>query len=60
MKAKLIKQDELTSECWLIQFEGLDACEGCEALDTPECGGQEIRKRLKNSKGHPVPLGEDL
>ena len=45
-ESKEIDQTKLTSDCWLIQFSGLSACETCEAKDTPDCGGQTIRKRL--------------
>jgi hypothetical protein len=48
-------QSRMTGECWLIQFRGLAACEDCEALDTPDCGGQNIRKTLKNEKGFDIP-----
>lgn len=41
-----IPQDQLTSECWIIQFKGLVGCEGCQYLDTDECGGKNIRKTL--------------
>ncbi len=44
--SKEIDQSKLTSECWLIQFNGLDACKDCESLNTSECGGRNIRKRL--------------
>lgn len=43
---KEINQDGLTSECWLIQFDGLNACENCEFVNTDECGGKNIRKKL--------------
>lgn len=43
---KEINQSELTSECWLIQMQGLYACESCDLLNTEECGGQEILKRI--------------
>jgi len=48
-------QKRMTGECWLIQLQGLGACTNCEALDTPECGGQNIRKTLKNKKGYDIP-----
>jgi hypothetical protein len=51
-----IKQSELTCECWLVQFKGLSECSLCEYADTPDCGGQTIRKTGVNSLGHPVPL----
>ena len=43
---KIIDQSKLTSDCLLIQFNGLSACKHCPAKDTPDCGGQAIRKRL--------------
>jgi len=46
ISTKEINQDNLTSECWLIQFNGLKACDTCEYLNTSECGGINIRKKL--------------
>ena len=60
VKARIIPQNALTSECWLIQMQGLEACKTCEARDTPECGGKEIRKKLMNAKGYKVPLGREI
>ena len=51
MEVTKVKQADLTSECWLIQFRGLSACRECEFLNTAECGGKKIRKTLVNSKG---------
>lgn len=45
-ESRVIDQSKLTSDCWLIQLDGLSACETCELLNTPNCGGQAIRKRL--------------
>jgi hypothetical protein len=45
-ESKQINQSKLTSDCWLIQFNGLSACESCEFLNTNECGGKAIRKTL--------------
>jgi len=46
-ESKMIDQSKLTSDCWLIQFNGLGACEGCEFRDTDDCGGGETLKRIK-------------
>ena len=46
VSSKKIDQIKLTSDCWLIQFEGLAACKRCEVAGTKECGGKAIRKRL--------------
>ena len=45
-ESKQINQNKLTSDCWLIQFSGLSACETCEVKDTPDCGGQIITEEL--------------
>ena len=44
---KIIDQSTLTSDCWMIQFNGLTACTACEFKDTDECGGGETLKRMK-------------
>ncbi len=49
-ESKEIKQSELTSDCWPIQFNGLSACKTCEFVNTAECGGQTIRKQLLELK----------
>ena len=53
---KQIKQTDLTGECWMIQFEGVRACEDCEAKGTEECGGKNIIRTGKNDKGLSIPL----
>lgn len=45
--AKQVDQNNLTSDCWLIQFNGLDACENCELKNTDECGGGDTLAKLK-------------
>jgi len=54
----VVKQDNLSAECWIVQLFGLANCKTCEYRDTPECGGQQIRTTGKNELGHNVPLGE--
>lgn len=49
-ESKVIDQSKLTSDCFLIQFGGLSACESCEVKDMPDCGGQTIRKQLLEKK----------
>ena len=56
---KEFDQNDLNSECWSIQFEGLEACKNCEFLGTDECGGKRIRESLSNSKGLDVPLDSE-
>lgn len=43
---KEINQSELTSDCWMIQMQGLAACKECEFLNTDECGSKDILKKL--------------
>ena len=50
MKTKIVKQSELTADCFLIQMFGLESCETCEVKDTDECGGGGTLKKLKNEK----------
>ena len=52
------RQGDLTSECWSVQLFGLEYCETCQFRDTPKCGGKDIRRTGKNSKGVRVPIGE--
>lgn len=56
VSTKTIDQSSLSSECWIVQFEGLAACETCELKDTAECGGSAIRERGTNELGNDVPL----
>ena len=46
----------MTSECWIVQMHGQDACEPCPAKDTDDCNGQRIRKIGENLKGIKVPV----
>lgn len=57
-----VQQDKMTGECWFVQAWGLDKCKTCELYGTEkkphrECGGKEIRKTGRNSKGFLVPVG---
>lgn len=47
---KVVNQAELTADCWLIQFRGVKACEDCEFLNTPDCGGKSIRKAIREGR----------
>jgi hypothetical protein len=49
-ESKEIDQGKLTSDCWLIQINGLAACKGCEYLNKRHCGGKAIRKALLNNE----------
>jgi hypothetical protein len=46
-ETKVIDQSKLSSDCWLIQFDGLNACKTCEARSTQDCGGGETLKKMK-------------
>ncbi len=47
MVSKVIKQEQLTSDCWTIQFWGLDACRCCEFKGSVECGGGKTLKKMQ-------------
>ena len=47
---KEIDQSKLTSDCWLIQINGLQACSECEFRNTKDCGGGKTLKLLKKNK----------
>jgi hypothetical protein len=50
---KVIDQNTLTSDCWLIQFNGPEACKTCECLNKPrKCGGMKLREKY----GVPPPV----
>jgi hypothetical protein len=46
----------MTTECWIVQMHGIDACEPCPAKDTQDCNGQRIRTTGENLKGRKVPV----
>jgi hypothetical protein len=46
-ESKEIDQNTLTSDCWLIQFNGLSACKDCEVKNTPECGGGRTLTKMQ-------------
>ena len=60
VKARSIPQNQMTGECWMIQFQGKDACTKCQYHGKKECGGKKIIKTGKNEKGCSVPLGEEI
>jgi len=47
MKTKVIKQSGLTSDCWLVQFWGISACQDCPMRGTDECGGKNILRKIE-------------
>ena len=53
---KTVSQKNLSSECWMVQLNGLGYCKICKFKDTPNCGGQNIRKTGKNEHGLTVPI----
>jgi hypothetical protein len=52
--SKVIDQSTLTSDCWLVQFNGLSACEKCKEKGKRSCGGGKTLKKIKQeaSKGN--------
>lgn len=53
---KVIKQADLSAECWPVQIWGLEECESCLYRDTEGCGGAKVRATGMNEKGFKVPL----
>ena len=51
MVSKIIKQNQLTAECWAVQMWGTSRCTTCEFKDTKECGGKAILETGRNSLG---------
>lgn len=47
---KEIEQSSLTSDCWLIQFNGIKECETCVYKNTEECGGGQTLVKMLNNK----------
>jgi hypothetical protein len=59
MEAKIVKQSQMTGECWSVQIWGLKYCETCEFKGKRNCGGKNIIKTGKNERGFTVPLDSD-
>jgi len=53
---KMIKQKQLSEECWEVQIWGQNHCKVCIYKNTKECGGKAIIKTGKNKLGYAVPL----
>lgn len=51
---KVVDQSTLTSDCWLIQIEGIGACNRCSCFNKrtgkpkKDCGGKRIREAILN------------
>jgi hypothetical protein len=57
VKSRTVSQARLSSECWLVQFHGIEYCESCEFKNKlKHCGGLKIRQTGKNEKGFSVPI----
>jgi hypothetical protein len=56
INTRTVNQGRLSSECWSVQFSGLEACNTCEQKNKKGCGGKQIRKTGKNEKGFSVPV----
>jgi len=49
LETKVVDQSKLTSDCWIVQIEGLKACKKCQYNGTKNCGGQNFRKLKKTT-----------
>ena len=47
---KEIDQSQLTSDCWIVQFNGFSACDKCELKGKKNCGGGETLKKMKEAE----------
>ena len=56
MESKIIKQNDLSSECWNVQIWGFKRCEKCKFRYSKKCGGLKIRQTGKNELGKKVPI----
>jgi hypothetical protein len=56
VRTKMVRQGDLTGECWSVQVWGLEACMTCEYADTKECGGPEVRKAMAAGERDPAGL----
>lgn len=59
MQPKTISQNQLSSECWAIQYGGANICLECDFKNTDECTGKRIIETGKNELGFNVPLGKE-
>jgi len=48
-KSKVVDQSKLTSDCFIVQIEGLQACKKCQYNGTAQCGGKNFRKLKKTT-----------
>lgn len=54
---KVVNQQQLSSECWAVQFYGLEYCTSCPYQNKKRlCGGRKIRETGKNSIVVPIGL----
>ena len=42
-----LDQNKMTSDCWMIQFQGLSACVDCQLKGKKDCGGGQTLKTMK-------------
>ena len=56
VQIKTIHQNNLSSECLLIQVWGPAACLECKSQNKSSCGGKKIRLTMKNEKELSVPV----
>jgi len=57
IKTKIIPQSSLTSDCWLVQFRGFNACAECPEYLGIECGGGETLTKMIHGLGDSIYSG---
>ena len=57
---EIARLERLTKECHDIQLWGKKVCKDCLLKNNRRCGGKQIKKTGKNSKGFVVPVDIDF
>lgn len=57
---EIARLERLTKECNDIQLWGKKVCKDCLLKNHKNCGGKQIKKTGKNSKGFVVPIDVDI
>jgi len=58
LSVSTIQQKDLTSDCWLVQFEGFEACATCEQFLKSQCGGGETLTHAIRSLARGMSLND--
>lgn len=59
VSVRTVNQSELTSDCWSVQVWGIEHCKTCQYLNTKECGGEEILKKVEKGQYPSAGIGQE-